>query len=120
MEEPVRGRSAARDANKAYGPKTYSYSPTSEADSRGPEGEYEPGFLQRDKNELVPSSPVLVTDSPTEGPGVPMTSNERDTDFCWRLLDRAQLKLFMLPCISWATLTWKLMVRALQQLPMSH
>eukprot|EP00435_Cladocopium_sp_Y103_P028489 s298_g7.t1 len=71
LDEPVRGRGAVRDANKAHGPKTY----TSEADSTG---EYNlPNFLQRDPNEHVPSSPIVVTASPTEGPD--LTADERDT-----------------------------------------
>ena len=77
-EEPARGRSIARDTHH-YGQKTYSYSPTSEAESEPDQDHNLPVFLQRSTAEHVPSSP-LPADSPTESSTAIMrTSNELDT-----------------------------------------
>ena len=77
-EEPARGRSIARDTHH-YGQKTYSYSPTSEAESEPDQDHHLPVFLQRSTAEHVPSSP-LPADSPTESSTAIMrTSDELDT-----------------------------------------
>ena len=77
-EEPARGRSIARDTHY-YVQKTYSYSPTSEAESEPDQDHNLPVFLQRSAAEHVPSSP-LPADSPTESSTAIMrTSDELDT-----------------------------------------